>query len=101
MNTALQLWDGELSVITTPPPRVASPLEIVIKVAFTGVSALDLRVLSGKFPCPKSLILGHEFSGVVTEIGSEVKRCSVGERLLFTSYLIKINKLRIETNLTF
>ncbi len=80
MNTALQVWDGELSVITTPPPRVSAPTDIVIKVAFSGICGTDLHVLAKELPAAKSVILGHEFSGVVTEIGSEVKHCSVGER---------------------
>lgn len=80
MNTALQVWDGELSIITTPPPRVSTSTDIVVKVAYSGVCGTDLHILSKEFPCAKSVILGHEFSGVVTEIGSDVKHCSVGER---------------------
>jgi threonine dehydrogenase-like Zn-dependent dehydrogenase len=80
MNTAIQLWDGELSVITTPPPRVSVPTDVVIKVAYSGICGTDLHVLAKEFPTAKSVVLGHEFSGVVTEIGSEVKHCSVGER---------------------
>ena len=82
MNTALQVWDGELSVITTPPPRVSAPTDVVVKVAYSGVCGTDLHVLAKEFPCAKSVVLGHEFSGVVTEIGTEVKHCSVGERVV-------------------
>ena len=80
MNTALQVFEGELSVITTPPPRVQAPTDVIVKVAYSGICGTDLHVLAKEFPCAKSVVLGHEFSGVVTEIGSDVKHCSVGER---------------------
>lgn len=80
MNTALQVWDGDLSMITTPAPHVSSPTDVIVKVSYTGVCGTDLHVLSKEFPCAKSVVLGHEFSGVVSEVGSEVKHCSVGER---------------------
>ena len=80
MNTALQVLDGELSMITTPPPRVSSPFEVIVKVAFSGICGTDLHILSKEFPSAKTVVLGHEFSGVVSEIGSDVKHCAVGER---------------------
>ena len=80
MNNAVQLWDGQLSIITTPVPHVKSPNEVIVKVVFSGVSSTDISILSGEFPAAKSVILGHEFSGVVSEIGSEVKHISIGAR---------------------
>lgn len=80
MNTAVQLWDGQLSLISTPVPHVSSPDEVLVKVAFSGVCGTDLHILAGEFPSAKCVILGHEFAGVVSEIGTEVKGISVGDR---------------------
>lgn len=80
MNTAVQLWDGQLSLITTPIPHVATPNEVLVKVAFSGICGTDLHILAGEFPSSKCVILGHEFAGVVSEIGSAVKGISVGDR---------------------
>ena len=80
MNTALQVLDGELSMITTPPPKVSCPTDVIIKVAFSGVCGTDLHILAKEFPSAKTVVLGHEFSGVVSDIGSEVKHCAVGQR---------------------
>ena len=80
MNNALQLWDGHLSVITRPVPHVQNPQDVVVKITYSGISGTDLKVLEGKFPCEKSVIMGHEFVGVVKEAGSEVKHVSVGDR---------------------
>lgn len=80
MNNALQLWDGHLSVITRPVPHVQNPLQVVIKITYSAVCGTDLKILEGKFSCEKSVILGHEFVGIVKEAGSEVKHVSVGDR---------------------
>ena len=80
MNNALQLWDGHLSVITRPVPHVQNPQDVVVKITYSAISGTDLKVLEGKFPCEKSVIMGHEFVGVVKEAGSEVKHVSVGDR---------------------
>ena len=80
MNRAVQLWDGQLSIITTPIPHVSSPNEVLVKVAFSGICGTDLHILRGEYPSPKCVILGHEFAGVVSEIGSDVKNVSVGDR---------------------
>lgn len=80
MNTAVQLWDGQLSVITTPIPHVSSPNEVLVKVAFSGICGTDLHILAGEFPSAKCVILGHEFAGVVSEVGADVKGISVGDR---------------------
>ena len=80
MNNALQLWDGQLSVITRPVPHVQSTQDVVVKITYAAVCGTDLKVLEGKMPCEKSVILGHEFVGVVKEAGSDVKHVSVGDR---------------------
>ena len=55
MNTAVQLWDGQLSVITTPIPHVSTPNEVLVKVAFSGA---DLHILAGGLSSAKCVIFG-------------------------------------------
>ena len=80
MNTAVQLWEGQLSVITTPIPHVSSSNEVLVKVAFSGVCGTDIHIIAGEFPSSKCVILGHEFAGVVSEVGASVKGISLGDR---------------------
>ena len=80
MNTAVQLFEGQLSLITTPIPKVSDPNDIVIKVSHCGVCGTDLHIVAGEFPAAKKLIMGHEFAGVVSEIGSAVHHVRVGDR---------------------
>ena len=53
---------------------------VVVKITYSAVCGTDLKILEGKFPCEKSVILGHEFVGIIKEAGAEVKHVSVGDR---------------------
>ena len=80
MNNAVQLWDGQLSIITRPVPHAQSPQDLVVKITYSAICGTDLKVVAGKVPCSKSVILGHQFVGVVKEAGADVKHVSVGDR---------------------
>ncbi|XP_046742927.1 D-altritol 5-dehydrogenase-like [Diprion similis] len=62
---------------------VPKPDEVLVKVAYSGICGTDLHIVEGSFPCKSDgpVTLGHEFSGVVQAIGSEVTVFSVGQRV--------------------
>lgn len=64
----------------TPEPE---PHEILVKIEATALNRADLLQKAGNYPVPEdaSPILGLEMSGVVEEIGSEVKEFEEGERV--------------------
>eukprot|EP00794_Sanderia_malayensis_P012179 gene12179-13436_t len=80
MNTAVQLYDGSLSLITTPIPKLSNANDVAIQVKCCGVCGTDLHIIKGEFPAAKKLILGHEFAGVVSEVGEAVTHVKVGDR---------------------
>ena len=80
MNTALQLFNGELTLITKPLPKLSSPKDVMIKVTYSGICGTDLSIIKGDFPAAKKIIQGHEFSGVIHEVGDAVKHLKVGDR---------------------
>lgn len=59
----------------------AGPEEVLVKVGASGVCTTDLHMYKGEFPVQTPVILGHEFSGTVVEIGSSIKDLNVGERV--------------------
>ncbi len=69
-----------------PPIR---PHEALIKVAACGVCHTDLHYIDHGVPTFKKppLILGHEPSGVIAQIGSEVKTFKEGDRVLLPAVL--------------
>jgi len=83
MNDSVQLFDSKLSIVTKPIPKISNPLDVLIKVAYSGVCGTDLHILSGEFPCSsKAVTLGHEFCGVVSSLGNHVTHLKVGDRVV-------------------
>jgi 6-hydroxycyclohex-1-ene-1-carbonyl-CoA dehydrogenase len=60
------------------------PHEILVKIAACGVCNTDLHYIDHGVPTFKKppMILGHEPSGIVEEIGSEVENFKAGDRVL-------------------
>ena len=55
----------------------------MVKVAVAGVCHSDLSVVNGNRPRPTPMVLGHEASGVVQEVGEGVTRFSPGDHVVF------------------
>jgi len=86
MNNAVQLLNGELSLITKPNPKITNPKDVLVKVSHSGVCGTDLSIIAGRFPAAKKVIQGHEFSGIVSDIGTAVKHLKVGDRICVNPY---------------
>lgn len=72
---------GQIEYIEVPEPSVEKDL-VKIKVAYAGICGSDMHAYEGKDIGAKiPVILGHEFSGIVTEIGPDVERIKVGDRV--------------------
>ena len=72
--------------IPTPAPGLG---QVVVKTAACGVCHTDLHYIDHGVPTFKQppLVLGHEASGVVAQVGSGVKDFKVGDRVLLPAVL--------------
>lgn len=70
-----------LETVAIPDPGAD---EVRIKVAYAGICLTDLHFISGETAAgmPKKVTLGHEVSGVVDAIGSDVSAAAVGDRVV-------------------
>jgi len=78
-------WNGkrDLRVETVPDPRILQPTDAIVRVTATAICGSDLHLYNGYIPSmEKGDILGHEFMGEVVEVGSEVKKLKVGDRVV-------------------
>lgn len=78
---AAVLWKQEdlrYEEIETP---IAGPGEVVIRVKATGICGSDIPRVNGRAAHFYPIILGHEFSGIVAEIGEGVTRIKVGDHV--------------------
>jgi L-iditol 2-dehydrogenase len=71
---------GNVEVRDVEEPR-CGPAQVKVEVAFCGLCGTDIHVLQDTFRNYPPVILGHEFSGTVVEVGSEVSNAAVGERV--------------------
>ncbi len=73
----------DLRVEDVPDPKILDPRDAVVKVTSTAICGSDLHLYDGYIPTmEKGDILGHEFMGEVVEIGPEVKKIKVGDRVV-------------------
>lgn len=68
-----------LETVTVPDLR---PDEILVRVAGVGICHTDLTAAAGGVPLPLPAVLGHEGSGFVAEIGSDVTELAVGDAVV-------------------
>jgi len=70
----------DLRVEELEKPKVC-PNDVLIAVKACGVCMTDLHMFTWEFPVKTPVILGHEFSGEVVEVGGEVRDIRAGERV--------------------
>lgn len=75
-----------LHVIEKDVPKISGN-EVLVRQELTGICFRDILTRDGFFPRVKTPITpGHEISGVIVEIGPEVKEFSVGDRVASLIY---------------
>jgi 2-desacetyl-2-hydroxyethyl bacteriochlorophyllide A dehydrogenase len=80
VKAAVLTESGVLELVTLPDPRCAED-EVVVQVFACGICGTDRAIFRGEAPASLPLVLGHEFSGTVVEVGSAVSTLSVGQRV--------------------
>ena len=58
--------------------------EVLVEMVGVGLCHSDLSTLNGTLPQPLPMILGHEASGIVREVGSGVKDIKVDDHVVFS-----------------
>ena len=72
----------DLRVEDVAAPKMCGPRQVIVKVAWCGICGTDLHeYLVGPIFIPRQQILGHEFSGIIVEVGSELKDLREGDRV--------------------
>jgi threonine dehydrogenase-like Zn-dependent dehydrogenase len=77
-------WHGakDVRVDTVPEPKILNPRDAILKVTSTTICGSDLHIYSGYIPSmQKGDIIGHEFMGEIVEVGPQVKKLKVGDRV--------------------
>lgn len=89
-------WQGKNSVAvkTVPKPAIINPEDVILKVTGSTICGSDLHLYhNAVVQMKQGDILGHEFCGVVEEVGSAVTNIRRGQRVV-SSFQIACGKCK-------
>jgi threonine dehydrogenase-like Zn-dependent dehydrogenase len=78
-------WYGahDVRVDDVAQPKILNPHDALVKITLSAICGSDLHLYDGYIPTMrKGDILGHEFMGVVVEVGAEVQNLRAGDRVV-------------------
>jgi 2-desacetyl-2-hydroxyethyl bacteriochlorophyllide A dehydrogenase len=87
MKAARLIGERQLKLMDIDRPVIGGR-EVLIKVSYAGICGTDYAIYSGESSFIKNgmirfpLTLGHEWSGIVEEIGSKVQNLKLGDRVV-------------------
>lgn len=72
----------DVRVDNVPDPVIKNTGDVILRVTSTAICGSDLHIYNGMFPQPRNMVLGHEFMGIVEDVGREVTRLRKGDRVV-------------------
>ncbi len=74
---------GDVRVEEVPDPRIQEPTDAIVRVTSTAICGSDLHLYGVLAPyLSAGDIIGHEFMGIVEEVGTGVTNLAVGDRVV-------------------
>ena len=87
MKAATYQGVGDVKVMDVPKPSIKGDDEVLVRVTLGAICGSDLHAYHGRIPMSAGELLGHEFVGVVEDVGSGVKRFQRGDRVVASFFV--------------
>ena len=87
MKMAVYRGERHVEVADVPKPAVVKSGDALVRVTVAGVCGSDLHIYEGRVPGCEGWGMGHEFVGVVEQVGPEVHRFKPGDRVVSSFYI--------------
>ena len=71
----------DIGVEEVPEPRIENPDDVIIRVGLSAICASDLHIKNDGLHKP-GRILGHEYCGVIEEVGKDVRSFKKGDKVV-------------------
>ncbi|MBI4790169.1 MAG: alcohol dehydrogenase catalytic domain-containing protein [Chloroflexi bacterium] len=83
MKAGILYNDRDIRLGNAPEPRVR-PEEVLVETGYAGICGTDLHIYRGEFHSRVKFpaIQGHEFGGIVREVGKDARDFRVGDRVV-------------------
>ena len=83
MKALCWMGTGKVETLNVADPTLLNPHDAILKVTRTAICGSDLHLFDGFIPTMESGdILGHEFMGIIEEVGNEVTNVQRGDRVV-------------------
>lgn len=83
MKAVCWMGKNDMRVENVPDPHVINPRDAVVRVTRTAICGSDLHLYGAFIPSmEQGDIVGHEYMGIVEEVGPEVNHIKVGDRVV-------------------
>ena len=77
-----------ISVEDVPKPKLETSTDAIVRVTTSALCGTDMHIYHGKIPnVPAGWIVGHEFCGVVEDVGDAITEFEVGDRVVAAMYV--------------
>ena len=81
-------------MIDAPVPE-PGPTDVIVKVHKTGICGTDIHIYNwdewARQTIPVPMITGHEYAGVIAEVGADVTHLKVGQRVSGEGHIVGMN----------
>jgi threonine dehydrogenase-like Zn-dependent dehydrogenase len=84
MRTVVVTGPGQIEVQDAPDPELPDTESAIVEMESTAICGSDLHFYDGDLPM-FPVAAGHEIVGRIVEVGSDVRRFSLGQRVLVSS----------------
>ena len=75
-------FDGSYSLVEREKPQIINPKDVIVEVTLSSICTSDLHIIHGQLPrANNDIVLGHEYVGRIVEIGADVKKLKIGDRV--------------------
>ncbi|MCU7619316.1 glutathione-dependent formaldehyde dehydrogenase [Chryseobacterium sp. PBS4-4] len=82
MKAAVFHAPGKITCDTIEDPKIEDQNDIILKVTSTAICGSDLHMYSGGIPQARPMVMGHEFMGIIEDVGKNITHLKVGDRVV-------------------
>ncbi len=73
---------GDIKLEEVDLPYITKNNQVLIEIKACGICGTDLKIIEGGHPANDDTILGHEFAGIVREVGESVQDLEIGDKVV-------------------